>query len=272
MSFEEYEISEHDNSKVLLYKFETDDGLFTWRYTSDKRPRTILGDVYVPEVIRSGDLQQGSGEDSAQRLDIVVPYDNPVAVLHVPYLPPRPVLVTVYAIQRRDESATLVQSFIGEITNFAQKGPEVTLQCAQIIESVNKSVPSATFQSGCVHATYEFGCFLNRELFKTVVAGGLTIDGNTISAAAIDVLADDWFKAGVAQNPATGEVRFILAHVGPLITLDAPFITLDADSDLWLFAGDDHLPETCRIKFNNKLNYLGFDFMPTFNVFEKGVD
>jgi hypothetical protein len=274
MGFGTYETSETQGSKLELYKFETDDGLQSWYYTTDATTWNLLGQDWVPEVISRGDLQQGSGEESAQRLTITVPWDNPVAVLHIPYLPPRPVKVTIYSIQRRDMTQEMVQVFVGYVTNFAlrSQSAEVELQCSQIIDSMNQNVPFATHQSGCVWTTYEAGCGLNRELFKTVVTGPLVIDGLTISSPLIGALGDNWFRAGVAENPATGEVRFVTAQVGDVATLDAPFVTLDTDSTLYFYAGDDYLPETCRLKFNNKINYLGFDFQPHYNVFEKGVD
>lgn len=272
MTYAANETSEHEGSKVFLYRFSTFNATREWFYTTDARPWTIDGNVYAPYEIKHDELQQGTTEESAQRLTISVPFDNEVAVLHVPYLPPRPVSVTIYSVHRRDGAIEVVQGFTGQITNFAQKGEVVDLQASQIIDSLQQNVPYAVFKSGCIWSTYEVGCGVPREDFTTEVNGGLAIAGDTITAAAIGVLPAFWFRAGVAENPATGESRFIVEHTADLIRLSAPFTDLDADSTLLLYAGDDFLPETCRLKFNNKINYTGFDHFPIFNIFEKGSD
>lgn len=272
MTFASNETSVHEGSKVFLYHFATENGSHHWRYTTDSRPITIESDVFVPYEIAHSNLRQGTTEESAERLNILVPWDDPVAALHIPYLPPRPVLVTIYAYHRRDGGVEVVQSFTGQITNFALKGFKVELQCSQIIDAMQQNVPWAVFKEGCIWATYELGCGVSREAFTAEVNGGLAIVGDTITAAAIGALPALWFRAGVAENPATGESRFIVEHDGDMIRVSAPFVSLAADDTLLLYAGDDFTPETCRVKFNNKINYTGFDHQPNFNVFEKGTE
>lgn len=271
MAYEPYEISDHEGSKVELFLFETEDGLHKWGYTTDRKPLAAFNTTFEPEAIQRSELRQNAGEGGSERLTIKIPFDNPVAVIHVPYLPPRPIKVTVYSYQRRDLSLEIIQGFVGYITNFSQRGVEVELQCSQIIDTFQQTVPWAVFKENCIWATYEQGCGVDREVFKTIA----TVDssaGTTIVSSQFATKPDGWFTAGYATNPATGETRFITYHVGNQIKVIHQFTGIAIGDTLNTYAGDDRTEATCRTKFNNKINFLGFDHFPNYNVFQKGTD
>jgi hypothetical protein len=271
MSFDAQERSVHGGSKVELYLFETDDFRFRWAYCTDSVPHDVGLYTYVPEAISRSELRQSAGEAGSESVEIIVPWDNPVAALHVPYLPPRPVRVTIFAIQRRDSILEVVESFYGYISGFAQKGIEAHLNCSQNVDGMGQMVPWAVFQRNCIWNTYELGCNLPRADFLTQVNDLITVDGVVLTAPSIGSHGDNWFRAGMAENPANGEVRFITEQIGNQARIQYPFTNISTDTLLNFYAGDDHTPETCQNKFNNKLNYLGFDHQPLFNVFEKGT-
>lgn len=271
MSFDTLELSDHDGSPIELYLFESDDLLFRWAYCTDSEIRNVGLYTYIPEAISRTELRQNAGEAGAEHLTITIPWNNPVAVLHVPYLPPRPMRVTIFKVQRRGLMTEIVQAFIGYVSSFAQKGPLAELTCSQIIDSMQQTVPWAVFKSGCLWTTYELGCGVSRAAFITVVNDIFSINGAVIHAPSINAMGANWFTAGIAENPATGEARFITSHVGDAITLVHAFTAIDTGTVLNLYAGDDHQPETCRLKFNNKVNYVGFDFFSDYNVFVEGT-
>lgn len=272
MTYAAQERSDHGNSKVELYLFESDDGAHKWAYTTDSKPITAMGQTFLPYPIKRTEHKQQAGESSTERITITVPFDNPVAVLHVPYLPPRPIKITVYGYHRTDLSLEIKQGFTGQVAAFAQKGEEAELSCSQIIDAFNQVVPPWVYKSKCVYATYEEGCDLDPALWR-IDATITIIDDSTASLQSSDFATkpDNWFRAGFAVNPLTGEVRFVVAHTGNLVKLVHPFSDLQPDQVIQIYAGDDHTEATCRTKFNNKANYLAWDHTPTFNVFDKGT-
>ena len=274
MSFDSLERSVHDGSRFELYRFETEDHLHLWTYTTDSKPFTFNLQEYKPEIVQRSEIKQSSGESAGSRLTVKVAYDNPVAILHVPYLPPKPVLVTIYAVQRRDSGVEVKQCFVGYITSFAQKGPEVEFQVSHIIDSQQQRLPWIVHKPGCVWALYEEGCDAQKALFQTIVqSGNWTHDGSTgiSSPAILSSPGPTWFKDGYAHDPASGQTRFITDQVGDTITLVYPFTGPDEIGDLILWAGCDHLPTTCKDKFDNKPNYFGFDHIGDYNPFDGGV-
>lgn len=272
MSYDSLERSANSGSRVELYLFEIEGTSFYWAYTTDKKPITLFNKEFVPHPIRRDELKQNAGQGGTERLTITVPWDNPVAALHVPYLPPKPVKVTVYSYQRRDLSVEIKQGFIGYIAAFAQKKFEAELSCSQIIDTFQQIVPWATYKPNCVWATYGDGCFINKEDFRhDIVVLSLDDTDASVKSNALAEKPDDWFRAGFAFNPETGETRFIVEHKADTIKLVHPFTNLKPGDTLRCYAGDDRTEKTCREKFNNKARFLAFDHTAEYNVFDKGT-
>lgn len=272
MSSLEFETSATLGSRVELYLFETEDGRNKFAYTTDREPKVFASTTFIPESISRGELRQQVGDANAEKLEIKVPYNNPVAAMHVPYLPPRPVKITIYSYQRNDPANEIVQGFVGYVTNFTQRGAEVSFECSQIIDALNQMVPWVTFKGDCVWALYNVGCFVDKALWLTEVPSVIEVVGEKITAAAFSAKPDGWFTNGYAVNPATGEQRFISKHDASTgtIYLVYPFLGYGG-GPLQVFAGCDRRKETCSGKFNNKERYLGFDHSPAYNVFQKGI-
>jgi uncharacterized phage protein (TIGR02218 family) len=270
MAYDDYEASANLGSRIFLYLFEMG-GIETWAYTRAKHEVTVDGVTYVPAVISHDEQSADTGDGSQTEQKIEVAFDNPVALIHVPYLPPKPVQVTIMSVQRNDISGEVKTHFYGEINSFQQKGVTAELRCSQGNDPTQRLIPRANHGGGCRHVTYSDACALDREDWKTVISDLSLVDGFTLQSPTFLSLGTGWLQRGYAENPATGETRYITSHVGNTIMLVYPFTGLTAADEIWVYAGDDKKAETCRIKFNNKPQYLGFDFFPSFNVFADGV-
>lgn len=272
MGLLEYEISNDKGSRVELYLFESEDGRYRWGFTTDARERVIGPTTYKPEAISRGELKQTAGDANIEKLTVTMPFDNPVAVLHVPYLPPRPIRLTIFAYQRNDPASEMVQAFTGFVTSFNQKGATADLECSQILDNLSQTVPWAVFKVGCIWALYQIGCGVDKSLFEeTALVTG--IDSDTIESPEFSAKPDGWFTNGFAVNPDTGEQRFITAHdaVAGTIKVVYPFLSLNGGQNLLVYAGCARTKEVCSAKFNNKINYVGFDHFPEYNVFQQGI-
>ena len=272
MSNLEYEQSETLGSRVELYLFETDDGLRKWAYTTDRTDRVFGTSTYMPEAISRSALKQTAGDANVEKITVTVPFDNPVAVLHVPYLPPRPIRLTIFTYQRNDTGSEMVQAFFGHITSFNQKGDKAELECSQILDNLSQTVPWAVFKPGCIWALYQIGCGVDKFLF-TATTEVITVNADIIQAAEFLAKPPDYYKNGFAYDPITTEQRFITAHdnVAGTIRLVYPFLDMSPGRDLIVYAGCARTKEVCSTKFNNKINYVGFDHFPNYNVFQQGI-
>lgn len=272
MSHFDYEQSEYEGSRVELFLFETEDGRHKYAYTTDKFGRNFLATNFVPGTIKRGEIKQQAGDSGVEKVEITVPWDNPVAVMHVPYLPPRPVKVTIFSYHRDDPAAEIVQGFVGYITSFSQKGTDAIFECSQILDAFSQVVPWVTFKGDCVWALYGIGCGVDKGLWSTNVTDVSTVSGEKITAGTFSMMPDGWFTNGFLVNPATGEQRFITKHAAGEAAVYLSYPLLGYNSGLLIaYAGCDRRRDTCHSKFNNKINYLGFDHTPGYNVFQKGV-
>jgi uncharacterized phage protein (TIGR02218 family) len=269
MGYAALETSFAEGSELRLFLFETHDGVTKWGYTTNREPVTLSGVTYVPEVISATSMRQSASGDS-NPVTITVPFDNPVAALHVPYLPYQPIKVMLLSVQRNDMTLEVKQGFSGKVTGFAMKDALIELLCAPTDE-LAQQVPWAVQKPGCVLATYSERCGVNMETFGMDVGAITSFAATTIQAAAFATKPDGWFRSGFIRNTATGETRFITEHTGDTIKVVYPFSDMALDLVLRAYAGDDHTAATCHAKFNNKVNYLGWDHSPTYNVFAHGT-
>lgn len=271
MAFDDYENSDTEGDKVELYLFETPDGIHRWGYaTSASRvPIGLFG--YEPEVITRSEIKQSVGE-GPQRVTVTLPYDLPVCAMHVPYLPPNPFKLTIFEFHRGDPAQQLRQIFIGYVTNFAQNGEYADLECSTVLDNVKQMVPWATYKAGCNWALYGIGCYVNKLPFEVTVNDINLVTADLIGAPSIAAKGDGWFTNGYAVHPESGESRFIISNVAGKIRFNYPFRDVDATSVLKIYAGCDRQRTTCKNKFGNILNYLGWDWFPTKNVFQTGVN
>lgn len=264
MSYDALEVSQYSGKPVELYRFTR--GSTVWRFTDCDEPQTLSGEEYVSELVSRDEIDQ-SIEDWAGSINIMVPQDNPVATMFIPYLPIEPVGVTVYRRHRSDDET--VPIFIGKIASAAFENGEAKLTAMPVGEALRRIVPSLTYQVPCNHALYSAGCGINKELFKET--GPITaVSGDTIKCAAFASRANGWFTTGFAKL-SNGDVRFIVAHTGDTITLMSPFPGAVVGDTITAYAGCNRTETTCETKFGNLVNHLGFARIPTINPYNTDI-
>jgi hypothetical protein len=82
---------------------------------------------------------------------------------------------------------------------------------------------------------------------------------------------DQWYQGGRLES-ATGETRFVVDHQGDTVTLISPLPGVSSLDDVWAYWGCDHLEATCRDKFGNLTNHLGWSRLPGRNPFSGRID
>ncbi len=97
----------------------------------------------------------------------------------------------------------------------------------------------------------------------TVTVDGISGSLVTVTAAQISGTYDnDWFTLGKAVTVAGYEMG-IRRHDGDTIDFwREPDVAISPGDTLVLTAGCKQDPTTCRVKFNNIVNFQGFQFMP----------
>ncbi|HEY6108688.1 MAG TPA: phage BR0599 family protein [Gemmatimonadales bacterium] len=237
-----------------------------WRYTSADRELLVGSDFYRPEILKR-DQMDFSQEEGAATVEVRLPRENPVAQLGISYTPPTPVELLISRRHRGDSE--VISWFNGQVTAWRFEGSEAILTCAPISQTLKRKVPSLVQQSQCNWTLYGTGCTVDRAAFKTTAVVD-AITGATITASPeFGAQVDGWFTNGYVEIPTTKERRFIVDHVGNVLTLMSPFSSaLEVGMSVDAYAGCDRTEATCAAKFANLVNHLGFARIPHRNPFD----
>jgi uncharacterized phage protein (TIGR02218 family) len=244
-------------------------GSDVWTLTSADEPQTYdAGDgveSYRPVPMgRSGTEHKNSLAKS--NLDVRLPLDHELSVRMLTSLYDEVVSLTLFT----DDGTDVSVSWKGRLSGLKPENTHLTLVFESIFTSLRRPGLRARYQKSCRHALYFRGCRLNMVDFEEAATLDL-ITGSTLKVPEAASQADGYYIGGMAQA-GDGVLGFITNHVGDQITLQRvpySFITqLDlegAGTAISLYPGCDHRRSTCIAKFNNLLNYGGFDWIPRKN-------
>jgi hypothetical protein len=251
-------------------------GATTWYLASGDIAATIDGHTYLPAQISREQIEY-SGEEWSGNLEITLPKTHAIAVLLDGPAPLIPLTLTAFRKHRTD--AAVVQFFgPAECVGTNYKGALATLTFAPVSRVLKRLVPSIVFQNQCPLALYGTRCGIDRDALSggtplyNVTATLTAVSGKTLSAAAFATKGDGWFLNGYVEL-ASLERRFIVGHVGTLITLMYAFApaAVAVDDEVLAYAGCDRTEATCNSKFDNLDRHLGYCRIPYRNPFEKGT-
>lgn len=263
MSFEENERSIDSSAPIECYKFV---GSFkTYRYTSSDVVETVGGETYTPLAISRSQLKSATHEDSDISLDLQFPCNTDVIVDYAfAQVPPR-LDLTVFRQQPDGEFVTIWQGVI--------RGFDITDRTAKIkVPSIfslalEGEVPGPRYQVPCNHVLYSSLCGASR-VDNSFIATVQSVNATDISLSTIPTTTND-LRAGEIVNNRNGERRLIFSNSGSALTIGYPFADLVPGDEVQLVRGCDHRGRNgdCLNKFNNYINFGGFEDIPSDNPF-----
>jgi len=272
-TFDQLESSQRLSQPVELYTFAI--GAEEFFYTSSEDLITVDGIDYEPEPgLQRTSVKQGrdSGKGSIQ---VRLPATNPFAVKWQLRAPGLPGSVTVVRVQR-DESpsigTTLALEFFGTVRNvgFPDEGLEAVIETASLEAARNRSVPRYGFSAQCNHFLYGPGCNVDPNLHK-VSASVTAENGAEITVPGTSAFPTQ-FIAGYVKPQGVSDFRLIVDQVGDVLTLDLPFKQPVLSTMVDTFKGCDHVIDSdCLNVFGNVIEFGGWPFIPSRNIFSAGL-
>ena len=273
MTYTSQETSVEGGKPVELYRFVL--GGTTYEYTSAEDPITVGALTYQPIAIRRSDDPQGP-EDRDNTLEVEMPSDNPFTALYYAVVPGLVASVTIQRFHRDDPDDELITIFRGFVTSvaFDEEGQLAKVAVVPLASATSRPIPRFTYSALCNHVLYDARCKVldtdpNFRITAEVTA--VSIVAQTITVNGADSKPDGWWTGGFVETAGAIDRRLILKHVGEVLTLLLPLAVNPLGSDVTIYAGCDHTITTCKTKFNNVINYGGFAFIPTRNIFATGL-
>lgn len=183
--------------------------------------------------------------------------------------------LTIYRGHDGEGEGQVVTNFTGRVLGCQfttdDKGE---LDCAPEQELLKRQIATPVFQKPCNRILYDAGCTVNRFAFSvTGVLASVSADGITIAAPEFADKPDGWFNTGFIE--VGDQLRMIVSHVGDTLTLMNALNGLAPGASVAAFAGCDRTyggTNGCATKFDNGVNFFGYEWIPTKNPFSSGVN
>jgi uncharacterized phage protein (TIGR02218 family) len=182
------------------------------------------------------------------------------------YIATQPAARTSVKIMRAvsDTLSEFVVLFDGWVTgvSFNEKNT-CNLKTVQKAGILDREVSMATHSAVCNHSVFYGDCRLGTGPY-IVSPASFSFSGRTINAAEFAGFANQYFRGGEVHT--TWDSRLITSHIGEQLTLHVPFdSSFTINTKIEVLPGCDRLLATCKSKFNNSANFLGFPFIPSKN-------
>lgn len=248
-----------------LYRFSEQASSSVWTFTSGNEEVTYGGERYIPTSISRSDAEV-KNEIAKANIDVELALTNKVAMRWLQDNGEKIVSLTIF---ERDKGGAFNVVWKGRLASLSPGMTSVTLKMESIFTSLRRPGLRARYQRSCRHPLYGRGCNLNPEDFD--VAGSVSAaNGKNLTIAAAGAYADGYFVGGMLRT-ADGTLSYVVGHVGSSITVQRLSYSIVEEIaggfpfDVKLYPGCPHTRQACNDKFNNLLNYGGFDFIPTKN-------
>jgi uncharacterized phage protein (TIGR02218 family) len=253
------EIAEQEQEAMPEF-YEITSGGNVWYYTTYVEGLVFRGVAHEAASVRRSGFTQDT-EFGKVELNLQAPVTD-VFALYIANLPIEPTQVTIYRAIKSDLS-DYVTLFSGTLKSVTIKDRVAMAKCEARSSLLSSRLPTVIYQSYCNHDVFDDGCELPILTWR-VVATITDITGYTITSATFGGYADDYFTGGRVQHGS--DFRLVTDHVGNVLNLQLPFdARLEVGEDVTVMPGCDGSPATCKNKFNNLLNFLGFPYIPSSN-------
>ncbi|MER9912717.1 phage BR0599 family protein [Mesorhizobium sp. M0050] len=279
MSYDTPEASTDDGEPYFLYLFNN--GVAKRRFTSDAEPimadpeETGTPQKWFKSAIAHTEIEQ-TGNIERNSVDITFPLSDDYArTLQKPGS--EVVTVTIWRGHHTDPDGELEVFWKGRVVDTVDQKLNIKVTVELASTSMRRTGCRAQYMRPCRHALYFTGCNLNVDDWKipatvSAVTGGLLL---TVAEAAAET--DQWYKGGLVIFD--GLYGWVGDHDGDQLTLIASGIeglaeevAAHGSAAVFIAPGCDLSsgPTGCE-KFDNNLEYGGFEFMADVNPFSQSI-
>lgn len=239
------------------------DGGAAWYLTNGDAEIVYNGHTYTPAVIERGKVQYNSALEVSE-VKITTTHLADIAQLHLAVNPVDIYWLEILRVHRDMDPIEASVIFVGQIKNVSFKGPEAVANGVGFEYFLKVSVIRFRYQITCNHNVFDARCTLDQESYKAVgTVASVSADGLTVVVSAFGSVTSGYLSLGWAESG--GYKTMIAHHEGSTLTLRIPIPDLEAGDSITAYWGCDGKAETCRDKYANILNFLGFIYIPTSN-------
>lgn len=258
---------------VDLFRFV--EGDLSWTLTSADVDHSYGADSSGAEIYTSTSMGRTTAETRTEiaksSIDVYLPIDHELSQRWVAGFLDTPVSLTVFDHDPEGDTNAIWK---GRLSSMKPESSKMTLGFESIYTSLRRAGLRRQYQRTCPHLLYGRGCNLSADDFAiNAIATAVSGTSVTVHLTSDTAQVDGYFSGGMMEAP-DGSLRFILNHVGDVLTLARQsenlvevFASDPGAATLRLFPGCDRDIATCDSKFGNLLNNGAFPYIPINNPF-----
>lgn len=273
MDYGQLEQSTYWSAPVELYEFETARG--TWYVTSGDVTVTYNGNTYIPVSIKRSSIKQTQELESGG-IDITIDSMNDIIYGFTITNAIKPVKLIIRRFQRRNNVDDVHIIYKGAIVAVPFENDQATINALMCNAAFIRKCPKITYQKFCNHVIYSSRCGVNKhdpayKLTDAVITG---ISGFNLTSPSFATKPNGFFAKGFIEYGEADigmQMVTIQSHVGDTIELLQPLRSIYPGRRITAYAGCDRTSATCKNKFNNAINFMGWEFIPIRNPFKSGM-
>ena len=247
--------------------YEISLGSLTKYYTSGIEKVVWFGREYLPRPIKRGSFEKGEKLTSIT-VSITAPIDD-VTQKYIANSPSEPVNVRIIMVFLSNPDVEYYVIFEGNIIDVTFQDNQANANVESKSNVFRNKIPKILYQSYCNNTLFDASCGLN-ELTYSVNATITSKSNSDLVSSTFASYANDYFTGGTAKFET--DYRLITKHTGNTISLQAPFDSrVGIGTVIKAMPGCDRKTSTCKNKFNNFNNFIGFPYIPNSNPTIWGV-
>jgi len=254
--------------KNELFRIVVESEVYTFASSVDQIYNSGTGDEFYQKTAIARTEIESKKELTKASVTLEIPLDHPLAKFMLTTYFEQSVTITIF----EDIDGVVSVFWKGRLANIQPSNRSLSLIFESTFTSLRRPGLRATFQRTCRFALYGKGCNLNPSDFQvSAILSAINSNVLTISEAASQ--PDGYYVGGMLGAP-DGSLSYIIGHVGTSVTVQrvsksllSAFALTGVTTAILLYPGCDHSRGTCHAKFNNVINYGGFDWIPSKNPF-----
>jgi len=273
MTYQSEETSPESGRPVELFTIVL--GASTFRYTSAEDDVVINAITYTAVPLLRGAFATGPDERS-NTIDITLPVSNEFVRKYINSVPGSRAFLQIVRTQRDDVAQEEEATFQGlvEAVSFNKNVTEAKVTVLPLIAAVSRPIPRYVYSSQCNHVLYDpTTCDADDTDPSFRLSANVTVvSGVTITIPGAAAFGDGWFDGGYVETTGGTDARMVISQVGDVFTLMLPFTDSPLGSTMVALAGCGRSIAICKSKFDNVINFGGFAFVPSKNIFTSGLN
>lgn len=266
MSFDAQEKSVESASPIEFYTIAIGTELFRM-HNSIEESITLGADIFYKTHVTRGHIATGQ-----EYLTVELPGDHLFSRRFAMIAPGQAATLTIQSYHRGDTSdLRVIYKGVVRSVAFTRQGSVSALSVIPISEAFDKVIPDRTFQAPCNNILFDDDCKVSAGLWS-YEAEVTAVNANTLTMSGLGAAKGDGWADGGFVCYGVLDYRLVLSQTGDVLTMVLPFYEPILGFNVTVYAGCDHcLTSDCLNKFNNTINYGGFNYVPTKNIFATGL-